>query len=103
MWANYYPDATICSPSKRLALLRSHPGKANQAVPVAVIPLRDTERVLLDALYAWGKHDGDAEGSMQAALTAIGALPKKRTKPTKPKSKKRYPVEFENAEMGDEG
>ena len=63
MWANYYPEATICCPTKRRALIRSGPSRRHRAVPVAVIPLDD--------LYALGD-------SMVSALTAIGVLPRTR-------------------------
>lgn len=63
MWANYYPEATICWPTKRRALIRSGPSRRHRAIPVAVIPLDD--------LYA-------LSDSMVSALTAIGVLPKQK-------------------------
>lgn len=63
MWANYYPEATICWPTKRKALIRSGPSRRHRAIPVAVIPLHNP--------YALGD-------AMVSALTAIGVLPKQR-------------------------
>ena len=63
MWANYYPEATICWPTKRKALMRSGPSRRHRAIPVAVIPLHNP--------YALGD-------AMVSALTAIGVLPKQR-------------------------
>ena len=84
MWANYYPEATICAPSKRLALLRSDPRKPNQAVPVAVIPLDDVGAMIdratsahYNAVQAHPYHV-QTPGAMTAALTAIGVLPRAR-------------------------
>ena len=52
MWANYYPEATICTPTKRLALIRSDPSRPHRAIPVAVIPLDDP--LIVPALAALG-------------------------------------------------
>ena len=80
MWANQceYGGIIYAYPTRTEAYYQGSDDDLHRNVPVAVIPLHDMERVLLDALYAWGKHDGDAEGSMQAALAAIGVLPKTR-------------------------
>ena len=77
MWANYYPEIVCVHHTRKSAGASGDPSYPH-AVPVAVIPLDDQEQVLLDALYHWGKHDGNAEDSMRAALTAIGVLPRTR-------------------------
>lgn len=81
MWANYYPEATICRPTKRKALIRSGPSRRHRATPVAVIPLHDPE-ALVDEAVASHSHSycglATRRQAMRAALTAIGVLPRQR-------------------------
>ena len=86
MWANYYPEATICWPTKRKALIRSGPSRRHRAIPVAVIPLDNPEALVARAAEAFYEleHEGYCErrrvdySYMRAALTAIGVLPKSK-------------------------
>lgn len=80
MWANYYPEATICWPTKRKALIRSGPSRRHRAIPVAVIPLDDVPALQSTAYNAfWEAQDAkfDSMESVVAALSAIGVLPRK--------------------------
>ena len=81
MWANYYPEATICTPTKRLALIRSDPSRPNRAIPVAVIPLHDPEALVAKAKTAYvdACHmHVTVQGRVKYMLTAIGVLPKSK-------------------------
>ena len=78
MWANYYKHDIELFPTRQKSAFFVVEDVEHKFVPVAVIPLDDKERVLLDALYAWEQCDGDGEDSMRAALAAIGVLPKQR-------------------------
>jgi hypothetical protein len=84
MFANYYPEGTICWPTKRKALIRSGPSRWHRAVPVAVIPLDDAQALIdlatsahYNAVQAHPYHV-PTPGAMAAALTAIGVLPKSK-------------------------
>ena len=78
MWANYYPEGTICWPTKRKALIRSGPSRWHRAIPVAVIPLHDVEALVTAATDARIWSVGTSGEAMRAALTAIGVLPKSK-------------------------
>ena len=78
MWANYYPEATICWPTKRKALMRSGPSRRHRAIPVVVIPLHDVGALVRCAYEASRIPGFDGFAQMRAALTAIGVLPKSK-------------------------
>ena len=80
MWANYYPEGTICWPTKRKALIRSGPSRWHRAVPVAVIPLDDVGALVRTAGDAFAaSYDGHlCKSDIVAMLTAIGVLPRTR-------------------------
>jgi len=87
MWANYYCNEMIGIYVERSTAKYFRGLLADPPTPVAVIPLDEPTAL------------GD---SMVSALVDLGVLPKQRVK--KPKSTRpRHPVEFENAELGDEG
>ena len=88
LWANYYAGGEVLLHTSRKSAQSWALHEVTMAgVPVAVIPLHEPTTL------------GD---SMVSALTSLGVLRKQRVK--KPKSTRpRHPVEFENAELGDEG
>lgn len=110
MWANYYEGANDGIPF--LHSTRAAAQKCNSSgvdtVPVAVIPLDDVEELVerasvalsIERGYSWA-YAPKFQLSARAALAAIGVLPSpsKTAKSRRP----RFPVEFENSEMGDEG
>jgi hypothetical protein len=80
MWANYYADGRIAF-FKQQALASLMKGFANaETVPVAVIPLHDTDKMINTAFEAywtaWALNSATCQQSMRAALTAIGVLPR---------------------------
>ena len=77
MWANYYPEATICWPTKRKALMRSGPSRRHRAIPVAVIPLDDLPALVETAYRAYYSTNKPVKDGIRDALAAIGVLPRK--------------------------
>ena len=87
MWANCYSsdNALYAHPTKQAAIRRSFGHASLNAIPVAVIPLDDTEAIVVAAAAAhykaWSGVGKPTNGDcMRAALTAIGVLPKARKK-----------------------
>lgn len=83
MWANYYPDGDIVLHGlEPLAAPSAGPNANYRVIPVAVIPLNDTEELLRQAHCAFESENTHFESNnwhcLRAALTAIGVLPKQR-------------------------
>lgn len=82
-WANYYDGVPILHTKKDEARFGSFGyGIQHPVVPVAVIPLDDTNKLVRDAANIFSMQEinfeQETEVSMRAALEAIGVLPKQR-------------------------
>ena len=83
MWANYYPENPTRPVLHKFRKDAEHcvaPGAAHAAIPVAVIPLHDSEALVRCAYEASRLPGENGLTQMRAALAAIGVLPKKGRK-----------------------
>jgi hypothetical protein len=86
LWANYYADGSCRLLNTRASAKRyaAFGSVETAAVPVAVIPLHDIDK-LIDTAFeaywtAWALNSATCQQSMHDALAAIGVLPRKGRK-----------------------